>query len=96
MRNIKLLDGTIYQVDRCGAADGRLRLRLINLPGDINAAMISVITAFGDPAKTAVIEHYFDETINDHQVYEHYTALEAVMTDGPGLVVIMREVPVND
>ena len=52
MRNIKLLDGTVYQVDRCGAADGLLRIRI--LPP---FKLTDVVKKFTTPAKTGTIEH---------------------------------------
>lgn len=87
MRNIKLLDGTIYQVDRCGAADGQLRIRLLP-PFKI----VDVVKKFTNPAKTATIEHYFDGTETDHVFFDHYTEFLSVeVVEDKLLVVLKRE-----
>ena len=86
MRNIKLLDGTVYQVDRAGAADGQLRLRLLP-PWDL----VEVVQKFKDPEKTAKIEHYFDGTETDHVTFEHYTEFTALEIVGDKLLIVMRE-----
>jgi len=87
MRNIKLLDGTVYQVDRCGAADGQLRIRLLP-PFKI----VDVVKKFTNPAKTATIEHYFDGTETDHVFFDHYTEFLSVeVVEDKLLVVLKRE-----
>ena len=86
MRNIKLLDGTVYQVDRAGAADGQLRLRLLP-PWDL----VEIVTKFKDPEKTAKIEHYFDGTETDYVTFEHYTEFTALEIVGDKLLIVMRE-----
>ena len=85
MRNIKLLDGTVYQVDRCGAADGQLRIRLLP-PFKI----VDVVKKFTNPAKTATIEHYFDGTETDHVFFDHYTAFSALEVDGDKLLIVLK------
>ena len=87
MRNIKLLDGTVYQVDRAGAADGQLRLRLLP-PFKI----VDVVKKFTNPAKTATIEHYFDGTETDHVFFDHYTEFLSVeVVEDKLLIVLKRE-----
>lgn len=87
MRNIKLLDGTVYQVDRCGAADGQLRIRLLP-PFKI----VDVVKKFTNPAKTATIEHYFDGTETDHVFFDHYTEFLSVeVVEDKLLIVLKRE-----
>ena len=86
MRNIKLLDGTVYQVDRAGAADGQLRLRILP-PFKI----ADVAKKFTSPAKTATIEHYFDGTETDHVYFEHYTEFLSMEVSGDKLLIVMRE-----
>lgn len=85
MRNIKLLDGTTYEIDRAGAADGQLRLRLLP-PWDL----VEVVTKFRDPEKTAKIEHYFDGTETDHVFFDHYTAFSALEVDGDKLLIVLK------
>jgi len=85
MRNIKLLDGTVYQVDRCGAADGQLRLRLLP-PWDL----LEVVTKFRDPEKTAKIEHYFDGTETDHVFFENYTVFSALEIEGENVLIVLK------
>lgn len=87
MRNIKLTDGTVYQVDRCGAADGLLRLRILP-PYEL----LDVVTRLNDPEATASIEHYFDGTETDHVFFEGYTDFLAMEKAGDALLVILREV----
>ena len=87
MRNIKLTDGTVYEVDRCGAADGQLRIRLLP-PFKI----VDVVKKFTNPAKTATIEHYFDGTETDHVFFDHYTEFLSVeVVEDKLLVVLKRE-----
>ena len=92
MRNIKLLDGTIFEVDRCGAADGRLRIRII----DPVLSMLEAVQIFGDPEMTASIEHFVTGSDVDRVTFEGYTSLEAMIYDGPGLLIILREEVSND
>ena len=87
MRNIKLTDGTVYEVDRCGAADGQLRLRILP-PFKI----VDVVKKFTNPAKTATIEHYFDGTETDHVFFDHYTEFLSVeVVEDKLLIVLKRE-----
>ena len=87
MRNIKLLDGTTYQIDRCGAADGVLRIRI--LPP---FKLVDVLKKFTAKAKTEKIEHYFDGTETDHVFFEHYTEFLSMSVEGDKLLIIMKEV----
>ena len=86
MRNVKLTDGTVYPVDRCGAMDDRLRIRVTDPEFD----MLKAVEKFGDPELTRVIEHYFDGTSTDHVYYNGYTILESLLAENGGLVVTMR------
>lgn len=85
MRNIRLMDGTVYQVDRAGAADGQLRLRLLP-PWDL----LEVVAKFKDPALTDRLEHYFDGTETDHVFFDHYTAFSALEVDGDKLLIVLK------
>lgn len=86
MRNIRLLDGTVYPVDRCGADGGVLRIRI--LPPFVIA---DVAARFTDPAKTAKIEHYFDGVETDHVIYEHYTVFQSMEADNGKLLLWMKQ-----
>ncbi len=86
MRNIKLLDGTVYQVDRAGAADGYLRLRLLP-PWDLKKA----VKKFSDPKLLDKIEHYFDGTGTDHVFFDHYTQFCSLLIDGDKLLIVLKE-----
>ena len=87
MRNIKLLDGTVYQVDRCGAADGVLRIRI--LPP---FKLVDVLKKFTVRAQTEKIEHFFDGTETDHVFFEHFTEFLSMSVEGDRLLIIMKEV----
>lgn len=86
MRNIRLLDGTVYPVDRCGADGGVLRIRI--LPPFVIA---DVAARFTDPTKTAKIEHYFDGVETDHVTYEHYTVFQSMEADNGKLLLWMKQ-----
>jgi len=85
-RHVKLTDGTTYSVDRCGAMDERLRLRVTDTGFD----MLEAVEKFGDPALTSTIEHYFDGTTTDHVYYEGYTTLESLLSESGGMVISMK------
>ena len=82
MRNIRLNDGTVYAVDRCGAASAHL---LINITSGENIAALAV--AFSDETKTKVIEHFYDDSPNDHVTFEGYTVLSAVSVSDTGISI---------
>ena len=84
MRNIKLADGSIYPVDRCGADNGILTVNVIT------GTIISLIPVFGDPEKTATIEHYFDGTETDHITFTGYTELIGATVTTTGTTFVMR------
>lgn len=88
MRNIRLTDGTVYPVDRCGAASGMLMVNVTS--GD---DLLDLVMVFGVPEKTARIEHYYDGTETDHVIYDGYTALTgASVTDTGVMMILMKEV----
>ena len=86
MRNIRLLDGTVYPVDRCGADGGVLRIRI--LPPFEIADVAAKIT---DPEKTDRIEHFIDGTETDHVIYEHYTVFQSMEADRDKLLLWMKQ-----
>lgn len=86
MRNVRLTDGTVYPVDRCGADGVRLRIRVT----DPQVDMITAVQKFGRPELTSAIEHYFDGTETDHIVFSGYTVLESLLAENAGIVVVMK------
>ena len=86
MRNIKLTDGTVYPVDRCGATLNELMINVTS--GD---DLLDLVMEFGVPAKVARIEHWFDGTDTDHVVYEGYTALTAASNTGTGVMIMLQK-----
>ena len=90
-RHVKLTDGTTYPVDRCGADEERLRIR-VTAPG---FDMLEAVQKFGDPAKTETIEHYFDGTETDHVYFTGYTDLESLLSENAGMVVTLRRAAGN-
>lgn len=87
MRNIKLADGSVFPVDRCGASDGTLYLRVTAEDYTVQQAAVS----FGDPAKTVIIEHYFDGTNVDHQRFIGFTVLQSLILDRNGVTIYLGE-----
>ena len=84
MNKIRLNDGTEYPVDRCGAMNDLL---LIRIP---EGSIMSLVPVFGDPEKTSRIEHYFEGTETDHVVFEGYTELTAASYDENGVLIYLR------
>lgn len=82
-RKVKLTDGTVYEVDRCGADGERLRIRVI----DPEFTMLDAVQKFGNPVLTAVIEHFFEGTETDHVLFEGYTGLESLLSENAGMVI---------
>lgn len=85
-RHVKLTDDTVYQVDRCGADEERLRLRVTDPGFD----MLTAVQKFGNPELTATIEHFFDGTETDHVYFKGYTVLESLLSEEAGMVVSMK------
>ena len=88
MRKIRLTDGSVYSVDRCGASGGVLYIRVT----DADMTLLKAVSVFDNPEKTKVIEHFFEGTETDHQFYEGYDTLHAAALDsGAVLVILHRE-----
>ncbi len=85
MRKIKLADGSTYEVDRCGAADGVLWLNVIS-----GASILSMVEIFSDTEKTATIEHYFEGTDTDHIFFVGYTTIISAALSPTGLTLALR------
>ena len=84
-RKIKLLNGYIYPVDRCGAMDDVLQLRVTE------GTLTGLVTEFGDPQNTQTIEHWYDDTETDHVFFTGYTALTAASQDIYGVTMTLRK-----
>ena len=85
MRKIKLVDGTIYTVDRCGADGGILSINVVS------EKLVDLVPVFADPEKTAIIEHYFDGTETDHVFYKSYTQLVGAGVTNTGTTVFLSQ-----
>ena len=86
MRNIRLSDGTVYPVDRCGAMEDSLFLNIVS--GD---SLLALVGKFSDPSGLDCIEHYFDGTTTAHQWYEGYTQLVAASVTRTGVSLTLRK-----
>lgn len=86
MRKIRLTDGTEYPVDRCGANDGTLFVRVT---GDYN--LLDLVMEFGVPEKTERIEHWFEGTETDHVYFDGYTALVSAQSMNDGILMMLRK-----
>jgi hypothetical protein len=84
MRNIKLTDGSVYEVERCGANEHELRFLIVS-----PVTMKEAVNAFDDPELTNRIEHYFDGTENDHVVFVGYTTLAGLFQDEHGTEIVL-------
>lgn len=87
MRKIRLANGTTYEVDRCGAADGRLSIRLV-APGIL---LNDIFPFFVDPEKTGTIEHYFEGTRVDHKLFIGFTLLRSASLENSGAFLMLEE-----
>ena len=88
MRNIKLTDGTVYHVDRCGAADGTLMINIIEQPD-----IWDIVETISKEENVSTIEHYFDGTETDHVFFRGYIYLVAAALTFTGVTVTLRNQP---
>jgi hypothetical protein len=86
MRKIRLNDGTEHEVDRCGANDGILSIRVID-----NNDLLQLVEEFGKPQNTSHIEHWFDGTETDHVYFDGYTELIAAQSMREGILLTLRK-----
>ena len=86
MRHIRLNDGTVFDVDRCGADLERLTVRVT---GD--HTLLDPVPVFGKAENVARIEHWFDGTETDHVFFEGYVNLIAVQSGNEGIAIILRK-----
>lgn len=86
-RHVKLLNGKTYPVDRCGADPERLMVRVTS------GNLLDLVSIFGKPKNTRIIEHYIDNLTVDHVVYENYTALTAACYQDGGVLLTLNYVP---
>lgn len=86
MRKIKLTDGTEFEVDLCGVADGYLRMDLIT-----NSSISTLANLFDNPELTSTVECYYDDMEIGRKVYEGYTYLYMVGHESDHIVVMLRQ-----
>ena len=86
MRKVRLTDGTEYPVDRCGANDGTLFIRVT---GDYN--LLDLVIEFGVPEKTERIEHIIDGTEMDHVFFDGSTDLVAAQGMNDGIMMTLKK-----
>ena len=67
-RHVKLTDGTVYPVDRCGADDERLRIRITDHGFD----MLEAVQKFGNPALAAPTS-FVTGTVTDNSIQVSWT-----------------------
>lgn len=85
MRNIRLSDGTVYPVDRCGANDGTLYIRVT---GDYS--LLDLVEKFGRAENVQRIEHWFEGTETDHVWFDGYMDLMAAQSMNEGIMLTLR------
>ena len=88
MRNIKLADGTVYHVDRCGADNGTLAINIIE-----HQDIWELVDKFSVEENVSTIEHYFDGTETDHVFFRGYIYLVAAALTFTGVTVTLRNQP---
>ncbi len=87
MRTITTNDGKVWEVTRCGAADGML---WIELAADAwNDTVTAAATYWGKSKVTKVIRHDWDG--NDQVAYNGYTTLRRVGDLGGALEIVLEE-----
>ena len=86
MRNIRLTDGSVWLVDRCGAAEGTM---LLNVTGTDD--LLGTVLVFGREELTARIEHYFDGTETDHVFFDGYKHLVSASISSTGVTLILKQ-----
>lgn len=87
MRNIKLSNGNVYQVDRCGADATTLMVNVVHE----GYHLLDLVEVFGYPENVQTIEHYFDGTTTDHRFFEGYTKLTNASTSQTGTLLILQK-----
>lgn len=86
MRIIKLTDGTVYPVDRCGATPETLVVNITS--GD---TMLALVTKFSVPENLTRIEHSFEGTSTDHRFFDGYTALTSAYVSETGTTLTLTK-----
>ena len=85
MYQVRLSDGSLYDVRWCGKSGGALTIAM----DDGN--MIELAQAFGDPEKTARVEFVYDNAVT---VYDGYTELVALIDgrwQGMDITITLRQ-----
>ena len=86
MRNIRLNDGTVYTVDRCGGDSRNMAANITS-----RATLASLVEVFNIPEKVSHIEHYYDGTKTDRVVYDGYTELIGACVTDTGVTITLRK-----
>lgn len=81
MRTIKLANGSVLPVFRCGAAGGHLYI------GVIGDTLLNLVSIFSDPIKTGTIISSVENNPQLDVVYEGYTALTYVLLQEEGILL---------
>lgn len=82
MRKIRLNDGTEYGIDRCGAEDNVLWIRVTSTDN-----IYELIFTFADAEKTAVITEFWTDESLPPTVYEGYTAGKTFQRQDGGILI---------
>lgn len=86
MRIIRLVDGKVYQVDRCGAD---LTMLSVNITSQEN--LLSMVEEFSKPENLTVIEHRYEDTETDHVFFEGYTRLAGLYITPTGVNMLLNK-----
>lgn len=87
MRNVKLADGSVYPVDLCNLAFGRLQVNVI----EPDVTVRGLANVFGDPEKTETVLEMFDGVETPLNEYKGFTELVSVGLSGVGVYVTLRK-----
>ena len=85
MRHVQLADGTVFEIYRCGAAQGVLWI------GIQNVSVNDAAEAFSDPENTQQIISYFDGDDRMEEQFDGYTELIRARQDDYGVLVALRK-----
>ncbi len=86
MRNIKLANGDVYPVSRCGANN---KILSVTVTGGHD--LLDLVLVFGHSENVATIEHYFDGTTTDHIIFGGYTELVSACMAEDGVTLTLEK-----
>ena len=87
MRNVVLADGSVYPVDLCNIAFGRLQINIIDSAQTVRGVAI----IFGDPEKSAEIQEGYEGIETPLNTYAGYTELVSVGLSDKGVYLTLRK-----